>query len=217
MNVNKIARPGYLVAAIAVTPVMSMGAEHRPCTPGQPTEESYTWNFPKEASGILKDVRTDVSKVENQADRLRGFSMNTGIGWQSHASELSSIKAEINDLGAKLCRLEIIRTAVLPWQQQEIDRTAVLARGLANNTEQAIKYLNNNREHLWSPTYRLYADNLYNESGRLSQSIGNMEKLAKLHREERDVQWSWPCQRVPKPTGKLWQGLSCDEYSQAGD
>lgn len=187
MNISKIARTGYLLAAIAVTPVMSMGMEPRTCKPGQPTEESYTWNFPKEASRTLKDIRADAAKVENHADRLRNFSMNTSLSWQSHGSELRSIKAEVNQIGAKLCRLETIRTAALPWQRQAIDRTAVLAREMANNTDLAIKYLNTNQEHLWSPTYRQYATNLYNESSRLSQSIGSFEKLAKLRREEKDL------------------------------
>ena len=188
MNVSNIVTIGYLLAAIAVTPVISMGSEHRPCKSEEPTAESYTWNFPKEASAVLEEIRADVSKLENQADRLRGFSTNPVIDWQTHASELSSIKAEINDMGAKLCRLEIIRPAVLPWQQQAIDRTAVVVREMANNTEQAISYLNDNQEHLWSPTYRQYATNLYNEGERLSQSIGDFEKLAKLHQQEKDVQ-----------------------------
>lgn len=187
MNISKISRTDCLLAAIVVSPVMSMGVEQRACTPGQPTEESYTWNFSREASGILKEIRADATKAENQADQLHSFSTRTSLDWQSHASELRSIKAEVNDMGARLCRLETIRTAVLPWQRKAIDRTAVLTREMANNTTQAIKYLDNSQGHFSSPAYRQYATNLYNESGRLSQTIGNFEKLAKLRQQEHDL------------------------------
>ena len=185
MNISKIAKTGYLLAAIAVTPVMSIGMERGTCKPGQPTEQSYTWNFPREASGILNDVRAGATQVEDHADQLRSLSMNTSLNWQGQGDELISIKGKVNDMGAKLCRLEEIRAAVLPWQRKAIDQTAVLIQEMANNTKQAIQYLNKNEEHLWSSTSRPYATNLYNESRRLSQTIGNFEKLAKLRQEEK--------------------------------
>jgi hypothetical protein len=45
-------------------------------------------------------------------------------------------------MGAKLCRLETIRMAVAPWQQAEIDRIATRGGLMADNTEDAIHFLN---------------------------------------------------------------------------
>jgi len=187
MDMDKIDRTGCLLAAIAVTPVFSMGASMRSCASAPVTKEYYSWNFPREASSILKEVRGDALQAESHADQLRSYDLNQDLDWQAHSAQLTQLKAEVNDIGAKLCRLETIRSAASPWEQQATDRTAVLAREMANNTEQAINYMNSNHLNLWSPTYEQYATNLYHESSRLSQTIGNFEKLAKLNREERDL------------------------------
>jgi hypothetical protein len=187
MNISKIARTGYMLAAIAVTPMISMGAGMRSCTSAPVTEASYSWNFPREASSILKEIRADALQAESHADQLRSYYLNQDLDWQVHSAELMRLKAEVNDIGARLCRLETIRSAASPWEQQATDRTAVLAREMANNTEQAINYMNSNHLNLWTPTYEQYVTNLYHESSRLSRTIGNFEKLAKVSREEKEL------------------------------
>jgi hypothetical protein len=188
MKINKIARTGFLLAAIAVTPVISMGAAMRPCTSAPVTKESYTWDFQDEASTMLKDIRADALRAESHADQLRGYDLNLNLDWQAHSAQLMRLKAEVNDIGARLCRLETIRSAASPWEQQATDRTAVLAREMAGNTEQAINYLNSNHLYLWNPTYGQYATNLYNESKKLSRTIGDFERLARISHQQRDLQ-----------------------------
>ena len=53
---------------------------------------------------------------------LQSFARDPHMTWDAHADELEYLKSEINDIGAKLCRLQTIRRVVAPWQQNEIDQ-----------------------------------------------------------------------------------------------
>ena len=79
------------------------------CTPGKPTAESYTWNFKKEASGLLDQVKTDGMSIQRHAANLESYNGTNEIDWQLHADQLTATKAAVNDMGQKLCRLDLIR------------------------------------------------------------------------------------------------------------
>ncbi len=175
---------GYLLAAVLAMPGLSIAAQSRVCKSSEPTPASSTWNFKQEASTLLQDIQYDAAQVQSQADELRMFARNPMVEWETHAFDLQQASQEIDDIGAKLCRLETIRTVVLPWEKTAIDRSNVLARTMAANTDQAIRFVNTNREHLWSPEYRTLATNLYNESRQLSDVIHNYEHLAQLRTQE---------------------------------
>lgn len=174
----------FLLASAAAMPVISLASQPRACVAGKPTPESYTWNFHREASQLLAGIQVDAMNAKNQADRLQNFAMDRNIGWKIHAGELTSIRAEVDDIGRKLCRLEAIRRAATPWQQKAIDQTASLVRLMAGNADDAVAFLNTNEAHFWMPTYREYVANLYHESGRLSNSVKTFEEYARVHRED---------------------------------
>jgi hypothetical protein len=73
---------------------------------------------------------------------------------------LEDLKGDINDIGAKLCRLETIRRVVAPWQKREIDRIATTVRLMADNAEDAILFVNDKPNDLWLGTYQSYLNNL---------------------------------------------------------
>ena len=60
------------------------------------------------------------------------------VTWDAHADELEYLKSEINDIGAKLCRLQTIRRVVAPWQQNVIDQIATDTQLMADNAQDAI-------------------------------------------------------------------------------
>ncbi len=187
MKLNQFVKSGYLIAAMVALPALAAAAP-KECVAGKPTAQSYTWNFDREASRLLSRLEQDSLNARMHAATLQTFDENQQVHWQTHASELMSIKRDINDMGSKLCRLETIRRVVEPWQQQAIDRVAPQIRLMADNEGDALTFLNNNHEYLWAPTYRKYADNLYSEASQVSHSVNNYEELAKLHKENRQLQ-----------------------------
>ena len=140
---------------------------------GEPTAESYTWDFPGEASELLASVESSANSVADLADRLRFAPTKSR---EYHISRLMEIRAEINDLGDMLCRLQIIRRAALPWQQEAIDRALPQLQAMVSDAENAILFVNENPRNLFNPTYREYASSMYDGSRELSSMVSDFQE-----------------------------------------
>jgi hypothetical protein len=184
MNLKHCATTFLVFAGMAALPATSLAAESHACAPGKPTPQSYTWDFRGEASRLLNDIQVDAAKAQQHASKLDVFAADPLISWQTHAGQLASIRREVNDMGRKLCRLEVIRRVVAPWQQEAIDRTAPSVRLMADNAEDALVFLNNNQGNFWQPDYQKYVANLDQESGQVSHSVKTFEEYAKVHSED---------------------------------
>ena len=173
MKLKDFGRSGYLLAAALLLPGMSLASAPRTCMTGAPTAESHTWNFSQEATNLLNGIQLDAWRIQTRSDELRSYNGQEPleISWQMNGDKLIAIKHDVNDMGAKLCRLETIRRVVKPWQQQAIDHNARLVQLMADNTTDAINYLNAHHDTLWLAAYGTYVTNLYRESGRLSGSM----------------------------------------------
>ena len=121
------------------------------------------------------------------ADKLQSFARDPDLDWQTHASQLEDLKYEINDMGAKLCRLETIRRVVAPWQQGEIDRIGTSVRLMADNTEDAIAFGDSKPRDLWLAPYQKYVTNLYREADALTHSIRNAVEFASTSKEYQEL------------------------------
>lgn len=181
MRIQKIISTGCLMGALAALPTAALALTPRKCGAGQPTAASYTWNFQKEASGLLQNVRADAAQAENHAATLQTFALNENISWEAHADELNQLKINANDMGKDLCRLTTIRRVLAPWQQQAVDRIAPQIQLIADNAEDAIHFLNHHQETLWRPDYRQYIGNLHHEASHVSHTVRHSETVARLH------------------------------------
>ena len=157
-------------AAIAAVPTIMWAAAPKECVATNPTPRSYTWNFDREASGLLKGIRSDAVTARTRADKLMSFERNP-MDWQIHADQLTALKREVDDMGARLCRLETIHRVITPAEERQVKRVAPLIQYMADNTDDALNYLNAHRLYLWAPSYHEYATNLYHEAGELQHVI----------------------------------------------
>ena len=173
--------------ALTAFPLALSAATANQCVCGKPTAASYTWDFHREADNLFEDVHADAHQIRDHAARLQSFEDDAGVTWQLHADQLIQLKSEINDMGQKLCRLETIRRVVAPWQKETIDRIASTAQLLADNTQDAIVYVNAHQEHLLNPMYRRYADNLYSEASELTRSTGDAVEYVKVRGEYQEL------------------------------
>ena len=187
MRLRLVLVSGCALAAMAAFVVPGMGASVHECAPGNPTAASYTWDFKAEANTIFQDLETTARQTRNDADQLENYSRGTEASWEIQSDQLDILKQEVNDMGTKLCRLESIRRVLAPWQQAEVDRIAGTIQLMADNTQDAIVYLGAHEDELWVPTYQKYANNLYNEAGTLTESLGNAVTYASVSKEYRDL------------------------------
>lgn len=181
MNLKSIRTGMCLLAGAVVMPIALLASTPRACVAGKPTPASYAWNFPQEASRLLDGIQMDAASVKNHADRLEVFSMDQNIDWRVHGDVLNGIQSKVDDMGRKLCRLEMIRRVSTPQERKAIDQTASLVRLMADNTDDAINFLNARQANFWEPSYREYVGNLYRESGQVLHSVKTFEQSAKIH------------------------------------
>ncbi|MGP8244668.1 MAG: hypothetical protein ACLQVN_09135 [Bryobacteraceae bacterium] len=151
------------------------------------TPASYTWNFPAEANRIFQAIQTDAQQVLNQADKLQASAEDQELDWQTQGDRVNTIRTEVNDMGAKVCRLGVIRRVVKPWQQKEIDRIKADVLLMADNTQYAITFGNSHQNTLWLMAYRDYANNLYADSKDLTRSVDKAVAYANISKEYRNL------------------------------
>ncbi len=182
------AKLGYLAVAALVAPALPLAAADHSCPAAAPTEQSYTWNFKAEASGLLAAVQQEASDVVDRADELQNFALDTGISWQSHASDLDFVKDTLNDMGAKLCRLQAISPEMTDVQRRALETALPLASLMARDTTDAMKFLNAHVGDFWMARYRNYVNNLYNQSLKLDKAVKEYREYARLRNKEQRLQ-----------------------------
>ena len=139
--------------------------------------ETSDWNFPSEASQLLKEIRSATYRLTANAENLKSFGPG-GVGWQGHANELTQIREQVNTVGERIQRLQAIRHVIAPWQREAVDSVTPVAVTLASHTQAAIEYLNDNRNYLWSETYQDHLKTMASRAGELKKSVGLHLELA---------------------------------------
>ncbi len=161
------------LARLALAAVITGGSLFAGTLPGRPgTSKCGTddWNFQAEASQLLKDIQSASNALSRDAATLESYTRG-GLHWESHAGQLTTAMSHINRIGERLDRLQAIRHAAAPWQQQAIDRIVPVAVNLAERTEAAIEHLNENQGYLWAPSYTDHLKAISDHSDRLKRAV----------------------------------------------
>jgi hypothetical protein len=167
----------FCIGALAGLPAAA--AVPQACIAGSPESFSYNRNYEKQANDLLQDIRSQASQAQRQAADLRTFARTGQENWQAHAFKLAKVKTEVNDMGRELCRLDVIRPVLEPWQQNAINRIAPHIQLIADNAQDAIGFLNTHETTtLWQPTYRLYVRNLDRQARQISHTVKNSQAYA---------------------------------------
>jgi hypothetical protein len=178
MGITKSLKIGVSAGAVFLLPLISVAKEPS-CVTRAGTPPSNTRNCSREASVLLRDIRDDALRASHEAVVLQIVAQNPDESWASRAYALSSIQAEVDDMGKRLYRLQAMEPAIEPWQQDAVKQIAPLVRYMADNTDDAIHYLNSHQESFWGPPYRTYAGNLYTEAALLQRQIHRHQKVAR--------------------------------------
>jgi hypothetical protein len=142
---------GVVATLFLMTPLFASNSKAETKADNTPT---YNWAYAEEASGLLSEIRDLSAQTAEGADHLHFATRRNSLDWRSHSQHLSEIKTDINTMGEKLDRLQEIHGMIAPWQQEAVQRVMPNAVALADHTEGAIAYLNENQSRLWTPHYR---------------------------------------------------------------
>ena len=178
---------GCVTGALVLAALPSQATPIHECVAGQPTAQSYTWNFQREADGIFEEIHNDAAHTADRAATLQRDVTDTTLTWKSHDDTLMRLKASVNDMADKLCRLQAIRRVLSPWQQKTVDRINTEVRLMVDNAQSAIAFSTANPSDLWSPTYSAYVNNLYQEANALGHSTADAVRYARVQKEYRDL------------------------------
>ncbi len=172
---------------LAMAAPVGFAAEPCSCVAGKPTAESYNWNFHREADRLFQQIQDESAEAARHATKLQSYADSPGLTWQVHAEQLSDLKGEINGVSQKLCRLEAIHAALLPWQRatvRNISKDVVL---MVNSADDAIRFVNSHQGALWSPQYTLYTNNLATLSNNLEKASGEAAEYAHVNQKDREL------------------------------
>jgi len=164
----------YFIFSVLMGSGMLLAGTPASCQSGMPTTESSNWDFPKEASQILNQIRVDSFQIRELAAQLRVDDRNADlVGWQAESDLLSELRDHVNQMDTNVCRLRTIAPMTTAQQQEAISRIVPQALVVTNETESAIDFLNNNHSYLWAPQYHEYAVALYNSANLINHDLRN--------------------------------------------
>jgi len=141
----------------------------------------------KEVSQLLEQSKAAAAQLEHDALVLESFTRGH-LSWQSHAGQLVRIKENINSMGEDAKRLQDLRPAAAPWQQQAIDRIIPLLTEMASLTESAIEYLNAEPNKLHTPEYTEYLKEKAELAAELSALISDTVKYDRAKAKLTDLE-----------------------------
>ena len=164
----------YCIFSVLMGSAMLLARTPAPCQSGDPTPEPSNWDFPKEASQILSQVRVDSFKIRDLAAQLEAYDGESYlVGWQAQADLLWQLRHQVNQMDSNICRLRTIAPMTTAEQQQAINRILPQMVVLTDETEAAIRFLNENPSYLWAPRYHEYAVAMYNSANFIYHDLQN--------------------------------------------
>ncbi|MGO8814242.1 MAG: hypothetical protein ACLQVG_06175 [Terriglobia bacterium] len=135
------------------------------------------------AKKTLQRAQASAAAAAGEADQLRRVS-NSMCSPDWHVEKLTALKGEVNRMSREMSNLRAQRDSLSPWEQHALDEVLPLLQATAVNTESAIEYFNENRDHLWMETYRDYTDRVWKDSDQMARILRNYLKSDRLLDQE---------------------------------
>lgn len=174
----------YLSLAIvfglfAACPRAALAASSEMCPAGPLTAASYTWNFPKEASELLAQMKAQAMQVRGLADTLQSLDQEADENfWQYDSTLLDQTRTHVNDMDRMLCRLQSIRRVTNPWERKAIADIAPSVIELSDSTRDTVNYLRGHEDALMFPAFTDQAEVLYDKSNRIVNLVNRFQDYA---------------------------------------
>jgi hypothetical protein len=145
---------------------------------------SGVYTIADDAKHTIQQIQESAYNVENEADTLHGFAVNSGIGNEARADLLNAMRARINQIGQEMARLDAERAALTSWELRALDQAEPLMKDAATKTETLMVYFNTHKDPIWTNEYREDAANIRTDTEKVVTDIGNIIKIEKLEKRE---------------------------------
>jgi phage-related minor tail protein len=109
-------------------------------------------------SKLLADAKTQTYAISVDATILESYTRQPSLNWQTHAAEITRMKDDINAAAKTITALNNAKGSAAPWQATAIDRIIPYMREIADDTTNAIEYLNKNQSRLTAKEYKDYIE-----------------------------------------------------------
>jgi hypothetical protein len=109
-------------------------------------------------SKLLAQAKTQSYAVSVDASTLESYTRQPSLSWVSHALEVNRMKDDINATAKTVTALNEAKSGAAPWQVTAIDRIIPYLREIAEDTTNAIEYLNKNQNRLQATQYKDYIE-----------------------------------------------------------
>ena len=146
---------GMLIAALFTLPASA------PAAPSKNSEAQQLW----------ESIRNDANQAVTEIDLLASYGHQT-ISWETQANQLNEIRDTLNGMGAKIARLEELRSETGPMQPQ-VEKAAALLKEMAESATSTISFLNSHQQTLWAPEYTRRTEDLSNLANELAHAMNH--------------------------------------------
>jgi len=136
---------------------------------------------------LLQQASSQAFQLRRDSATLESFARSR-VSWQSHAAQVNTIRAHVNQMGQTLSQLQAARDSAGKPYQQAIDRIQPLLQELASNTTSIIDHLNENPRRLMDPTYRDYLRANADLASNLAAQTSNIVAFANAERRFQELQ-----------------------------
>lgn len=175
MILKSIALAGMLAATTAL-PLPAATNTHT-------TTGSESLSPAKQGAALLTAIEKDVYEIRTHAETLESLTLKN-VSWESHADQLTEIRAHVNEMLNEARRLEAMHDTLPVWQQDAIGRLEAAAPEIVAKTQAALVYMNANHNRLFAASYVRDAKDIASEAGELFTAVRKFNAFGKASSEE---------------------------------
>lgn len=174
---------GYLAVVLAVAVPAGLMAAPRRTVSHETKNQTLKNPYYTQVSELLTQIKEHAWAIRTSVGALDLRARSADADWEMEDNALNDVRNNVNAMGRDLARLENLRVLAQPWERQEIDRIAPLARQLATDTNNAIRVFNANRTHEWSTEVPNDFAVIRQKAGEIHKSVSESTEMAELRKE----------------------------------
>lgn len=139
-------------------------------------------------SGDLKMIEYSAADAAKEAEDLDFASHDGRLSWEGQAAILARVKDDMNRIGHQVKELEARQNSLATWEREALVQSAPMLRDAADNTDNAIRILNENLAHAWStPGYTQSLEKVMSDNKQAEKILHDFAKLDKTRHQEQQT------------------------------
>jgi hypothetical protein len=162
------------IFSILVIPALTLGANAAPqpaAAAPAPIEQINSYKVAR----LLDRMQNDEYKLYSDAGYLQSYYLSN-LSWQVDASELDRIAYQVKKMDSMLYSLRAMQHEVGPFQAPTIARVAPEVVILTDEVNASVHFMNRNHPYLWSPTWRVDTNELFQTSRTLKNDFRGVRR-----------------------------------------